>query len=81
MVSASSSQAPHVMEISLISATRKAVLSGIRKMDHVMNSELDDEVPCSGSSRIRIPCNIYSAQVLFFMLYIQFNLKMLAVHI
>lgn len=65
MVSASSSQAPHVMEISLISATRKAVLSGIRKMDVLMNSdEADDQVPRrSRSSNFRIPCNSYSAQV------------------
>ncbi|CAG9531039.1 unnamed protein product [Cercopithifilaria johnstoni] len=62
-----SNQAPHIMEISLISATRKAVLSGIRKMDQLMNSEASDEVTRSRlSSRpisFRIPCNIHSAQV------------------
>ncbi|EFO23863.2 hypothetical protein LOAG_04618 [Loa loa] len=65
MISASSSQAPHIMEISLISATRKAVLSGIRKMDALMNSnEADSQEPFySRSSSFRIPCNICSAQV------------------
>lgn len=79
MVSAHSNQAPHIMEISLISATRKAVLSGIRKMDQWMNSETDDEVSrsrlSSRSSSFRIPFNVYSAQVLFSMLYIHFILK------
>lgn len=61
----SSNQAPHIMEISLVSATRKAILSGIRKMDAVMNNdEADDQASLrSRSSSFRIPCNIYSAQI------------------
>ncbi|KAL3985951.1 hypothetical protein ACH3XW_40760 [Acanthocheilonema viteae] len=62
----SSSQAPHMMEISLISATRKAVLSGIRKMDQLLNNDADDMSRFglrSRSSSFRIPCNIYCAQV------------------
>ncbi|KAM3716533.1 Breast cancer metastasis-suppressor 1-like protein-A [Dirofilaria immitis] len=61
----SSSQAPHVTEISLISATRKAILSGIQKMDALMNAaEINDQVPRhSRFSSFRIPCNVYSAQI------------------
>uniref|UniRef100_A0A0R3RSB0 Exonuclease domain-containing protein n=1 Tax=Elaeophora elaphi TaxID=1147741 RepID=A0A0R3RSB0_9BILA len=63
-----SNQAPHITEISLISATRKAVLSGIQKMSQLMNSdEANHEVSRSRlnprSSSFRIPYNICSAQV------------------
>ncbi|VDK72852.1 unnamed protein product [Onchocerca ochengi] len=61
----SSSQAPHVTEISLISATRKAILSGIRKMDALMNAdEISGQISFrSRSNSFRIPYNTYSAQV------------------
>lgn len=75
-ISASPSQAPHIMEISLISATRKAVLSGIQKMDVLMScNEADYQEPFRfRCSNFRIPCNIYCAQVLFSAWLIQFSL-------
>uniref|UniRef100_A0A915PY34 Exonuclease domain-containing protein n=1 Tax=Setaria digitata TaxID=48799 RepID=A0A915PY34_9BILA len=61
----SSRQAPHVTEVSLVSATRKAVLSGIREMTTLMNiDEMDIQGPLhSKLSSFRVPCNIFSAQV------------------
>ncbi|VDN17182.1 unnamed protein product [Gongylonema pulchrum] len=59
-------QAPHAMEISLVSITRKAILSGIRRMHSLIQNS--DDVESSGTCRIsdiRFPANVYTAQVFF----------------
>lgn len=72
LIAASSQQAPHIIEISLVSATRKAVLSGIKKMISLVqgNEEYSEAVPSGTTvSNFRIPCNVYTAQVILSFLH------------
>ncbi|VDN02381.1 unnamed protein product [Thelazia callipaeda] len=73
----SSHEAPYVTEISLLSVTRKAILSGIAKMDSlVIDDEANDrEAPHPSSNNFRIPCNIYAAQKFLVFVYSQEDLE------